>query len=529
MPVRVLDEVALLFTDCMQDAAHPIHCARVLCACLHLLDGRGNGKRYALDVRFLIPRSNEYDYIRKTYPEYLNACTAFLSLPRSEEEVRKLNTDISTCTCSTPPDENTRRLLEWLHTFEPTRLFTLEDFIRALVRHLAGVLHNAVTSKTVGGVTAIRGLKKNRKKYAGVPLWPKDSSELIPHGLERSMQGYAATFRLCGEPRIEETLLLINNLLAIRGRSIIPYLLQLDPEWPMKISHLAMGLLVERRRTLGRPVDIGTQLSWMETLILLMECCGRLADGGIVNATDIAMFVRVVWPRGPEGGCQCCGILFVCDALIKELPLFLDGTSLSIFTAEDITRFIQLFACYGATFYAHKPSTDTTDYCREIVDTYNLMQAASRFADPFVAAFNGLIWAITMRRCAAPECRETFATAGRSFARCAGCGVMRYCSRECQTRAWKHATFSHKAVCAKMRVLSDRTRLPSVSAVAADRGRQSFIDACRADEDLGALARDCACHMQDLMAARNDHSEATMTEAFRELHGSSPPLGDRAV
>ncbi|KAH9923274.1 uncharacterized protein B0H18DRAFT_861542, partial [Fomitopsis serialis] len=65
-----------------------------------------------------------------------------------------------------------------------------------------------------------------------------------------------------------------------------------------------------------------------------------------------------------------------------------------------------------------------------------------------------------LRHCCAPECKETFATAGRPFPRCAGCGILCYCSRECQKSAWKHAKAPHKEVCPKLRVLHERTNLP---------------------------------------------------------------------
>ncbi|KAH9917805.1 uncharacterized protein B0H18DRAFT_817725, partial [Fomitopsis serialis] len=65
-----------------------------------------------------------------------------------------------------------------------------------------------------------------------------------------------------------------------------------------------------------------------------------------------------------------------------------------------------------------------------------------------------------LRHCCAPECNETFATAGGPFSRCAGCGVLCYCSRDCLKNAWRHAKAPHKDICPKLRVLHERTNLP---------------------------------------------------------------------
>jgi hypothetical protein len=48
--------------------------------------------------------------------------------------------------------------------------------------------------------------------------------------------------------------------------------------------------------------------------------------------------------------------------------------------------------------------------------------------------------------CAAPGCRKTFADCGR-MSYCDYCRRVRYCSRSCQKRAWKHPAAPHRSVC----------------------------------------------------------------------------------
>ncbi|KZT72287.1 hypothetical protein DAEQUDRAFT_652597, partial [Daedalea quercina L-15889] len=74
--------------------------------------------------------------------------------------------------------------------------------------------------------------------------------------------------------------------------------------------------------------------------------------------------------------------------------------------------------------------------------------------------FEGLRWAAELRHCCAPECMETFATKGRKFSQCAGCGVLRYCSKDCQKSVWKHTMAPHKDICSKLRTLRERTNIP---------------------------------------------------------------------
>ncbi|KAH9831763.1 uncharacterized protein C8Q71DRAFT_284324 [Rhodofomes roseus] len=201
-------DAALLFASSLQDPARPKHCARVLCGCLHLLDGMDRDDPYTLNEQYSIPENEDYQAIRRLYPECLDASVAFLALPRSDKNNEELDAFLRTCSCSPALDENTAELLQWLHTFEAARQFTLRDFAEALIRHLSGVLYNAVLTQTVGGTVAMGGLTKHRRKHLDSPLWPTDASRLLPRGVEGSMEGYAASFRLCRDDRLQDTLAL---------------------------------------------------------------------------------------------------------------------------------------------------------------------------------------------------------------------------------------------------------------------------------------------------------------------------------
>ncbi|KAH9914150.1 uncharacterized protein B0H18DRAFT_1125815 [Fomitopsis serialis] len=528
-----LDDVVGLLTASMKASARRRNCARVLCACLHMLDGMSATQSYAFDKPYDRPTAGKelYEILRKMFPEYLSACAAFLSLPRSDKEAEDIDASVSVCACfRTPPKGKTRLLLGKLHKFGAARQFTFQDFIQALIRHVAGVLGNAVASKTVGGTAAMGGLRKHSRKHAESPPWPTDASQLIPHGLERSMQGYAASFRRYRSDRFHEPLLFLNKLLAICGRSVLPPLLRFQPSWPFGITGLASGLCEARRETLGKPVDIETEISWLETLEQILEFYRVITHVGVRDSADVVLLVRLRLQVKSEGSDEVrdwhCGLLFICNLILRSLPLFRDGTTW--FSDEHISRLERSFTGFGAVLYQYKSPEDNTAFHPAILQSF--AEATALSADPLQQALEGFYLATMARHCCAPECRETFATAKRTFSRCAGCGVLRYCSRECQRSAWKHATFPHKNVCTKLRVLRERTNLPKdPDHWNTARIRQPFIDACRADEGLAALAQECGEHMHALFVMRRSISTACIPGPYRIMMSTEADGTDRAT
>ncbi|TFY54230.1 hypothetical protein EVJ58_g8981 [Rhodofomes roseus] len=497
-------DVALLFASSLQDPARPKHCARVLCGCLHLFDGRNRDDPYALYERYTTPDNENYEGLRRLHPECLDASVAFLSLVRSAKEEDDLDALLSTCACPSASDENTAELLQWLHAFEVARQFTLRDFTEALLRHLSGVLHSTIQTRTVGGTVALGGITKHRRNlHVGSPLWPTDASLLLPRGIEESMKGYAASFHLCRQERFQEALGLAATLIAICGRSIIHPLLQFQPVWPSRIALLAAELCHDRMKTLGESIDHVIQREWMCTLFRILEFCRAIIDPGKINPLDIDLFVSQCMTVSSYKSARTnqvgdCGLLLACDTILGCLSFFSEDTGTDLFRDVIIDQFTVDFSLIGAFLYRHKTRDDTTVYHPAILAVNT--EAEARYSDP-VNAFAGFCWASVVRHCCAPECREEFATAGRAFARCSGCDVLRYCSRLCLARAWKHTLLPHKAVCTKLRILRERTNLPRDRDLDPLRDREPFIEACRADEGLAALALDCGEYFIGLLRA----------------------------
>ncbi|KZV81635.1 hypothetical protein EXIGLDRAFT_730822 [Exidia glandulosa HHB12029] len=56
--------------------------------------------------------------------------------------------------------------------------------------------------------------------------------------------------------------------------------------------------------------------------------------------------------------------------------------------------------------------------------------------------------------CGAADCTVRERDVGRRLQRCAGCGILQYCSKDCQRRDWKVSETPHKAVCASLKRLA---------------------------------------------------------------------------
>lgn len=63
-------------------------------------------------------------------------------------------------------------------------------------------------------------------------------------------------------------------------------------------------------------------------------------------------------------------------------------------------------------------------------------------------------WLKAGRHCAAPDCLQSSFFANHSFCRCTGCNTAQYCSRTCQSKAWKHTDTPHRSVCKTLFVVN---------------------------------------------------------------------------
>lgn len=60
-------------------------------------------------------------------------------------------------------------------------------------------------------------------------------------------------------------------------------------------------------------------------------------------------------------------------------------------------------------------------------------------------------------------CRRITTDIGRALFVCGGCRRFRYCSRDCQKRAWTHEVVAHRRICRTVALLCGRQTMPSGS------------------------------------------------------------------
>ncbi|EPT03311.1 hypothetical protein FOMPIDRAFT_89044 [Fomitopsis schrenkii] len=193
--------------------------------------------------------------------------------------------------------------------------------------------------------------------------------------------------------------------------------------------------------------------------------------------------------------------------------------NLRIFTDERIAELHRTFVRVGITFNEYKSPLLRENAHPAITQAKEDMLSLPD--DPIQSALGSFLLVARAQYCFSPECQQTFVDAGRPFARCAGCEVLRYCSRECQRQAWKHPTLPHKSVCAKLRALRGRAGLMRDQnwGSADGPGRRVFADACSADEELAAFADECGRHLAVLTAERLQNLDGPSIKESEELEG----------
>lgn len=75
-------------------------------------------------------------------------------------------------------------------------------------------------------------------------------------------------------------------------------------------------------------------------------------------------------------------------------------------------------------------------------------ERASDFTSLEYGAFTVINGIRKYQLCFAMNCPESMQSSGKSYQRCGGCGVVSYCSKACQKRAWTDPEIPHRPICA---------------------------------------------------------------------------------
>lgn len=243
--------------------------------------------------------------------------------------------------------------------------------------------------------------------------------------------------------------------------------------------------------TLGAPVNQGIERRWASMFCVLQEFCVGLEDLNWWKPAYVEQLVCIAVPDKCSGSLHFIGILFACNMIVKNLPLFAEGTT--IFSDDHIKNLDTKFIHFGAVLYLHRATMDTISCHLDILYHHSLLR--SSHGNPLLRAWTCFADLAEVQCCCAPDCSETCASLQQPFRRCGGCGVLQYCSHECQRRAWKHAPSPHRQFCAPLRTIMEKTwghAMIKDDCVA-------FLGICNADEALAHMVQESRPYMIQML------------------------------
>ncbi|EIN10208.1 hypothetical protein PUNSTDRAFT_132306 [Punctularia strigosozonata HHB-11173 SS5] len=271
------------------------------------------------------------------------------------------------------------------------------------------------------------------------PPWPSSTSDLVPYGLQASLDSMIDLVRH-GIPSAFHILYAIG---VAFGRSTVMKILVDHPDLPTALYYY---LSIWEYFTAQIPLDdysaVQTRITAaatgaVKTMEFIADLCGSPADAlrrfmaraGAPRDQFVVLWssLLTLWRRA--------------QAIIPK-DLLLQNRPAEVLLNSMLYSVICTYAGAGAVLHAVlKLPRDEIYYDPRILQLsealptwnplYNRLEVTAR-----QAADNP--------RCFGPGCVETEATAGRKFHVCGGCGHMKYCSKECQRRAWKDQRASHK-------------------------------------------------------------------------------------
>ncbi|KAJ7122984.1 hypothetical protein C8R44DRAFT_876174 [Mycena epipterygia] len=379
---------------------------------------------------------------------------SFLTAKRTPEQMNQLQTNMNTCNCPVNQESalthaHGARVLakgcEGLFSggiigIDPTANMTpyhclMIDLFTGLSRHLTSL-----------GVT--------RTAKGGADKWPKAPSDLLPHGVAITIQSLEQWLETLRDPA-PFPLLLLTQLVRLCRTLIIPSMVA-SP----KISHLVVAAMRDacdqaKSNMLTppspSPIFPRAKMSAAETLKLRISpvelFLNNFSPSTMKNALTAAE-IYGFWGTSDRTFFECANNVL---QLYISSPLFPPqvGADPKQFWAQGGST-ILVFRSVVASMFTHINNKygippDSLD-----ADTRAMWESwTQRDADPRENIRRRLIWVKSEERCGVAGCTASLQTtsAKSHFQRCAGCGIVGWCSKDHQRLAWKDARSPHRDIC----------------------------------------------------------------------------------
>ncbi|KAJ6511502.1 hypothetical protein C8R47DRAFT_1065056 [Mycena vitilis] len=361
----------------------------------------------AKSTRRLIPEDADgkhcFRLLRTDLRACLDAMVRFVAVPRTEVELRRLETKLNDCRC----DLVTYEVLQVIHDSDNGLAhMNFKGMISSIFSVLGRVVLNGLKVGHVAGVQSALSDDSTPKK------WPANTAALFPAGPDEAVVSFARLFRLT------------------QTAAILDYIRIVLPHSPS----LAMSIF-------------NSTLFW-EVAVEQLEMAVENFDPAIIRSFSVFLQVFVATVAeclrqniASSPGLNSCGRK-VHDLLVKFLVIAKASPnrdklrSLCFLVAGMAMCVLNAIPAHGRPRRRHPLiASSMLPYTPKAVAFTDVYAVLSRLT--------------SIAQCCNALCTETSESSAQRLRSCAKCRVMRYCSSACQKTAWKY----HKIVCADIETL----------------------------------------------------------------------------
>ncbi|KAJ7198788.1 hypothetical protein GGX14DRAFT_665116 [Mycena pura] len=382
-------------------------------------------------TRWLLPPNEDpktcFRLLRTEHRSCLDDLVRFAAVPRTDEQLRNLETQLNQCRC----DVATYEVLRLVHdNINDVKDLTFKGLVSSVFTTLAHItLHGLKVGHVVGGQPVAE--PDFGKK------WPENAAALFPAGPEAAVESFARFFRSTKSPAILDFI-----------RTILPHCPSLAV--PISSSALLWEVLVEEGLQ-GAVEDCGA------SFVINEGDEGEKSSGPekIIWAFTmfiqdfIATFTCSVRRKLASSVLASCGRR-IHDLLLNVLLMCKDNPN-----QAKLEAFCFVVAGVAMTLLQAVPERQRPRRIHPVIMAHALQVQSS--AREIVDVYGSLSRLTAVAQCCNAGCMETSESSAQKLRYCARCRVMRYCSSSCQKTAWRY----HKNVCTDLETLNTKV-MPKV-------------------------------------------------------------------
>ncbi|EMD32454.1 hypothetical protein CERSUDRAFT_77462 [Gelatoporia subvermispora B] len=424
---KSLSSLAALFLQSIPSPSNEHPCAKAAGVTFRILGGTGD--------------TAAMTSLRMQFPAILDAGMAFIARPRTHVEARELTKALksawNSCRC-----DKAQPIVSQVHDFavlnpDPRAhndpLWGLLGIMVPILADCVPLIEADMRNLSRANEKAIRANKRI--------TWPMDLNAAMPFGPEASFKAVLAWSTIFEEPYLFKLILAVSNL---HGPHISRPMIFSSPS---VLSAFAKATQKAAQSWEHRPRDptISTQ-----AIKDLFHCSLFFCDL-LLSADDSDM------QRFASQVAEVVSLPLLCDQVVRLVTSHEDAILPFPGKKDCITTVQASFTIIGGRALALLKSTpdDLSKYHRGIIMAFFRHQSLPS-ESPYHTIYTHLMTLSRDGVCGARECKATTSSSdNRKFSVCSGCGVIPYCSKDCQKRGWKDIDAPHNLMCKKLRNFSE--------------------------------------------------------------------------